>query len=666
MVRERTAFFKGMSRRISSGAGKSHIFLGYFALIRNLIVISLTGFICIQPGIAAMPQALRDAQFSYQNVPAPVTKVLEDFAQAFSLQLVTDKHIAGEVKQKIRATTAVNFLERLAFEYRFQWFIFEGKLYISSAQEQRSLKIKVSGDTVDSLKKALTDVGLLDTRFGWGELPDSAEILVSGPAEYVNLIRSFAAQPEKSKQQTAGNEAMFFPLRFAEAADRQIKYQNETLTVPGIGTILSELLIQKKNDGGLLRVYSPDVPNLARQSSQLKEKIASLVPDYSSLLLTASAEQTAAGERARVVVDARNNAILIYGDPAKRKEYGLLISKLDVPLQLIAVDTLVVDIDRDQITQAPTREGGYKRKKRISEEVINGSKTLLTTQELAKLHAEIDRLAERGAASYVVRPSLITLENSPAILHFNPQGSVSEDDPDLIGQQGTLLQITPRIIASEQSNLFQVKLGIHYGSITSPGGRDPALSGNINTLFAVREGDSLVVGGLSVHEKNSLQGIATTSKNRERFYIITPKRVYQENARQVTVNSGEEKSGKSGRKGGYSESTWLNIVRDIAKLASSGITTSVFHEADDLAFGDLCEPGWPFEIISENSKSRAASDYKIFAALIKNSGQRPASFDEADCDTEENLIIVPYSSVQPGAFTEVYVVTKNRDEKAQD
>jgi type III secretion protein C len=88
----------------------------------------------------------------------------------------------------------------------------------------------VSSETIADLKQALTDIGLLDSRFGWGELPEDGVVLVSGPRRYIEQIKQFSSQRRSPDEKQS---VLSFPLKFANAADRQVDYRGEKLAVPG-------------------------------------------------------------------------------------------------------------------------------------------------------------------------------------------------------------------------------------------------------------------------------------------------------------------------------------------------------------------------------------------------------------------------------------------------
>ncbi|WP_159551497.1 hypothetical protein [Billgrantia tianxiuensis] len=88
-------------------------------------------------------------------------------------------------------------------------------------------------------------MGLLDTRFGWGELPDEGTVIVSGPRRYLDYISALSERRRKGEDKL---EIMVFPLRYALADDRTINYRGQSIVVPGVATILSALL-EKRASG---------------------------------------------------------------------------------------------------------------------------------------------------------------------------------------------------------------------------------------------------------------------------------------------------------------------------------------------------------------------------------------------------------------------------------
>ena len=89
--------------------------------------------------------------------------------------------------------------------------------------------------TGNMLLAALLDLGVLEPRFGWGELPDQGVVMVAGPPRYVSLLEATLKQlpPGATAQQV-----MVFRLRHASAEDRVIMYRDQRIVQPGLAGLM--------------------------------------------------------------------------------------------------------------------------------------------------------------------------------------------------------------------------------------------------------------------------------------------------------------------------------------------------------------------------------------------------------------------------------------------
>ncbi|MFP3740800.1 EscC/YscC/HrcC family type III secretion system outer membrane ring protein, partial [Burkholderia sp. SIMBA_019] len=83
------------------------------------------------------------------------------------------------------ANTPTEFLDRLGGVYGFNWFVYAGTLFVSRTNDMKTRSVSAMGSSISALRQALQQLGVLDPRFGWGELPDQGIALVSGPPGYV-------------------------------------------------------------------------------------------------------------------------------------------------------------------------------------------------------------------------------------------------------------------------------------------------------------------------------------------------------------------------------------------------------------------------------------------------------------------------------------------------
>jgi hypothetical protein len=199
-------------------------------------LMALTCLLAPAPGaLAAIPAEWKNTAYAYEAQHKPLREVLEDFAQTFGTQLQIEGLLEGNVNGKIRANTPQSLLDRLGVEHRFQCISTTTPCTSAPLISKSPHALEVSSETIADLKQALTDIGLLDSRFGWGELPEDGVVLVSGPRRYIEQIKQFSSQRRSPDEKQS---VLSYPLKFANAADRQMEYRNERITIPGVATML--------------------------------------------------------------------------------------------------------------------------------------------------------------------------------------------------------------------------------------------------------------------------------------------------------------------------------------------------------------------------------------------------------------------------------------------
>ncbi|MBT2375469.1 type III secretion system outer membrane ring subunit SctC [Pseudomonas fluorescens] len=504
-----------------------------FSLI-IIISLSLTSWVVHAESWGASPYA-----YDAQQVPLDV--VLKDFANAhgFGLQL---NGVEGSVDLKLRAPTARDFLERLAREYQFQWFVFNSTLYISPRHAQTTHRLEVSEDAAPDLKEALTQIGLLDARFGWGEMADERVVLVTGPKRYVELVQKFSVQRAVPKTE---HQIMMFTLQHTTVSDRVIKYREQNMTMDGVATILRKLL------NGESPLGNPGAPasaqavfeGLQKISDSSQSRLLNLVDNQAG---ARDASSLPSAKDRRVVADVRNNAVLIYDSIDKRDFYQRLINRLDVPAKQIEIDAVIVDIDRHQLERLGSNWSVQRGGASFGASLLNAGTSTLQVQDVGRFFARIQALEGQGLASIVARPSVLTLDNQPAVIDFSRTQYITVTGERVSNIQpvtaGTSLQVIPRLVPGATGNQFHLIIDIEDGQLEQVSNQaTPSVKrGTVSTQAVISEARSLVIGGFQGEERNTksrqvpvlgklpLVGALFTSNdqetlNRERLFILTPR-----------------------------------------------------------------------------------------------------------------------------------------------
>ena len=146
-------------------------------LLRRALAAALlcAGLACQAPARAA-PPPWPDVPYTQYAENLPLAQVLGEFAASFSLALQLDKGVAGTVNGRFNSKNPTEFIDRLGGVYGFVWTVHAGTLQVTRASQLVQRALPVSGNPA-AIKRALTDMGVLDPRFGWGELPEQGIVL---------------------------------------------------------------------------------------------------------------------------------------------------------------------------------------------------------------------------------------------------------------------------------------------------------------------------------------------------------------------------------------------------------------------------------------------------------------------------------------------------------
>ncbi|KRP62522.1 type III secretion system outer membrane ring subunit SctC [Pseudomonas trivialis] len=651
----------------------------------------------LETALAAVPAEWKNTAYAYEAEHKPVRDVLEDFAQTFGTQLQIDGLLDGTVNGKIRANTPQSMLDRLAVEHRFQWYLYNNTLYISTLDLQESARLEVSAETVADLKRALTDIGLLDSRFGWGELPDDGVVLVSGPKRYIDQIKQFS-----SKRKTADEKqsVLSYPLKFANAADRQIDYRGEKITIPGVASMLQGLLepreastLSSMNTGLKSSQPSPITASIPRLNNPLLGQMLGQTGSAGQLESGATLTPRAPVSRGRIRVEAdvRNNAVLIYDLPERQTMYLELITQLDVARKLVEIDAIILDIERTQLREFGVTWGFQNSRFRGGVNMAPGTSSQVSIASRDRFFADIRALEQRGLATMVSNPSVLTLENQPAVIDFNRTQYLTagnEVATILPITVGTSFQVVPRVTTSSGAHQVHLAVDIEDGNFdeSNPDRIGPDVRrGKVSTQAVIAEKRSLVVGGFHVTESTDkrrkvpllgdipLLGRALFSSSerqnnrRERLFILTPRVMgdqadpsrYLPQDDQVELQAALKPLARR-----YAEHQPVikrsDITGTLARLVSGEVPLAFKAAPMPLGLGTLCNTRELLAMNTERSQWYAGPEFNVAVVVLRNQFKRNVRIDEKECSNSQTLAVTvwPRAWLKPGEEAEVFIAMR--------
>ncbi|AZC83994.1 type III secretion system outer membrane ring subunit SctC [Pseudomonas chlororaphis] len=632
------------------------------------------------PTWAAVPEDWHQSAYAYEATQTPLDTVLKDFANAHGVSLSLSD-VSGVVDAKLRATNAQEFLNRLALEHQFQWFVYNDKLYVSPQSEQISQRLDVSADAAPDLKQALTDIGLLDKRFGWGELPDEGVVLVRGPARYIELIRSFS---EKKDRPDAKQQVMIFPLRYASVADREINYREQSMSIPGVATLLEQLLDNQHN--GLPPPQDPkaNIDALRVMADKAQTKILNLASERAA----APSSKPKMAQQRRVAADVRNNAVLIYDTPDKRAMYQQLVEQLDLSSNLVEIDAIILDIDRSELSNLESRWSARAGSVNFGSSLLSSGSSTLFIRDFGRFFADIQALEGQGMASVIARPSVLTLENQPAVIDFSRTHYITVTGERVANIQpvtaGTSLQVIPRTIPGAQHNSFHLIVDIEDGQLEQAiYQQTPTVKrGTVSTQAVISENRSLVIGGFHVDQRGDqknqvpvlgqlpLIGALFSSNKREvsqreRLFILTPRLIgnHIDPARYVASDNHAKPSTTPGSSLQLRENVSMlraRIGAVFAKLVRGQTPNNIQRVSSGVSLRDLCKIDTSLVLDRRQMRWLAGSDFTVAIGVVKNVNVKPQRFSPASCSGPQTLAVTAASEVllQPGESTEVFVALR--------
>lgn len=511
-----------------------------------VLVLASWGY---RPALAG-PPPWTNAPYTHYAEDQTLDQVLRDFATNFSLSLQLSSAVTGRVNARFNSRHPGEFLDQLASVYGLVWFTHAGTLHISRTTETVTKSLPASASNIGALRQALTDLRVLDSRFGWGELADQAVVLVSGPPAYIRLIEQTM---EQLPQIAGGQQTAIFRLRYASAEDRTLSFRGKDYVSPGITSIMRNLMgaggpfpdaeqtslatsspLRARNVQNLGALAAP-MRVLNAYSSSLLEGAASAsdqgmpanAPSASGVGDSAQgggARRVARGTRVpSVQSDARINALIVQDVPERLPIWGEIIRQLDVPTALIEIEAMIIDVNSQQLHELGIAWGGRLGSGALSFGNLNqtpdsatlslavGSRQVTPSTLVVDtgnyLISRLRALEGLGDARIQSRPSILTVDNVSALIDLSETFYIRTTGERVATvtpiTTGTSLRVTPHYIDSDGERLVQLVIEIEDGKIQDRQiDQLPTVSRSlVSTQAIVNENQTLLIGGYNTDQE---------------------------------------------------------------------------------------------------------------------------------------------------------------------
>lgn len=506
-------------------------------------------------------------------------ELLRTFAADQGVSIVVSKAVTGRVSGRFGPLPPLKFLDQVTRSNGLIWYDDGNTVYVYRSDEITTKLYKLQRITPDLVLSTLKQLDLYDGRFRIKALDDAAVIFVSGPARFVEVVGQTVEMLEAAAPNEQAELAIaVYPLKYAWAADQTVTLQNKQVVIPGVATILQNLI---SGQGGQ-QIQNLGVRNLPRTLEKLKGEglIATERIDAQQRAQAADearraeagggpqAQKTAnpTSQMAYIQADPRLNAVVVRDVREKLSAYEETIQALDQPVGLVEVTATIIDIRTDSgfewgmpyFTEWRHNGKQHKFNMDIGAETGTALSTIgsaaggnlvatLIRDQAREFMINIKALESSGLASIQSKPSVLTMNNLEAILSNQSTQFIKVDgsfEVDLFNASaGTTLKVVPHIINEPNQRKVKLLVDVKDGNFRVPVNSQvvtETFEDTITTQAVLNEYDSLLIGGLFREEDTvSTKAIPylgripkigflfrseeTSSVRKERVILITPR-----------------------------------------------------------------------------------------------------------------------------------------------
>ncbi|MEM6915286.1 MAG: type III secretion system outer membrane ring subunit SctC [Verrucomicrobiota bacterium] len=532
----------------------------------------------------------------------PVSDFVKDFAASQDIPVSVSEEVSGTVNGSFNEMLPEEIFDSVMKAYALVPYFDGSILYIYAASEMKSAVIALEKLNTAEFQQLLQQLEVYDANFTFRTLPEQNLVYVSGPPRYVDLLeelatkfdtRSFELQAtaEVTESKAASKiEVRYFELRYANADDLLVDFQDRQVTIPGVarllGHVLGESAPELRDSTGTTSTRKPRTVERLKGQGLVEGEVpvrinqeAPVVQSELELREEMAEERDSAQEQpmnAFVQADSRLNAVIVADRAEKMPLYEKLIADLDKPAGVIEINAAIIDINANANLNwgvdytarnnetfntngdgTPTTTGVFRAGQNAGTDLIDGAALVqgagLNTSALIvgttfQILARIRALEQAGEAQVLSRPSVITVDNTEAILRDDSTIYIrvaGQEEVDLFPvSAGVLLRVTPHLIPASgkgERDKIRLQIRIEDGNFSneSVDAIPVVRRSEITTQAIVAQDESLLIGGQYRHEQSNAEDrvpiagrvplIGNAFKNkqvinskRQRLFLISP------------------------------------------------------------------------------------------------------------------------------------------------
>jgi type III secretion protein C len=518
-----------------------------FGLAALVLAIGCFGSGTTQGADVPWPQGGEQPYFKIaQN--QPLADLLREFAADQGLPIAISETVTATLSGQFGPMRPQEFLDRITQANGLVWYFDGNAIYVYRSDELQSSMVQLASASVDDVLDKLQRLGLVSLRFPIRALPENGLLYLNGPPRYVEIVQGAIESIDASTETRSRVEIAVevFPLQHAWADDQPLLLNGQQIVMPGVATLLRNLVTGQQTEGlqgRLGPLPNFNLPGLRGQGLAYRENLAVAQQEQAAVnaevaaaeararvdafeaaaqrAAAADGQQAAAEEQMVAVIqaDQRLNAVVIRDAKSRMPYFREVIRALDQPSGLVQIEAHIIDVDANAGFEfglpyrAAWQSGADSREFNASLNDLDEANFTLSFTEngVVQFLTQLRALETDGRARFVSRPSVLTLNNTEAQLDSTSTFFVriaGQFEVDLFDVTvGTTLRIVPHIICEQTGRRIKLITRIEDGRATDERvDLIPVIDRNtINTQAVINEGESLLIGGLIREEVTKIE-----------------------------------------------------------------------------------------------------------------------------------------------------------------
>lgn len=424
--------------------------------------------------------------------------------------IVSKQAARKKINGRFNINDTINTIKSLSKQMGLIWYTDGNIIYIYDSSEMKSGLIQLQNTSITELNEFLIKSGIYDEMYKI-KGGSNGTYYISGPPVYVDLVVKSAKMIDQNSDgiEIGRQKIGVIHLINTFVTDRTYELRNEKIIIPGISTIVADLLnVKDLNRKRELSDITSDYP----QERSLKMPP---LPEFSDDKVQRNKFENitptifTTDDDIRITAYPGNNTILVKGTYSQVEFVRKLIKSLDIPKRHIELSLWIIDINKSDLESLGADWSGRMDIGSKVSVSFNQSNSI-STLDGARFIANIQALEQKKRATVISRPVILTQENIPAIFDNNRSFYTK-----LIGERnsklesvtyGTMISVLPRF---GRENQIELLLNIEDGNKDeneenriSEGLPDIGRT-VISTIARVPQGKSLLVGGYTKEVKKT-------------------------------------------------------------------------------------------------------------------------------------------------------------------